>query len=163
VLQAQACQQPFLETFSMILQDELDRRRSWLLERRYQQSGPDERKTLTDFDWSFNPKVPRGACFELHTLKFITDRQNRHRQKPHRQGCRLQRHPAGNKGPTESSRTGGVTLETALWHRRFLTGYCTVPDSSSLKARVIGSGKPPPDLPSLRNPTHNPLVLHRGI
>ena len=24
-----------------------------------------------DFDWRFNPKLPRSACFELHTLKFI--------------------------------------------------------------------------------------------
>jgi DNA replication protein DnaC len=28
---------------------------------------------LTDFDWHFNPKVPRQACFELHTLKFISE------------------------------------------------------------------------------------------
>ena len=60
----------------MILQDELDRRQSRLLERRFQQSGLDECKTLTDFDWSFNPKVPRQACFELHTLKFVADSDN---------------------------------------------------------------------------------------
>ena len=72
ILQAQATGQPFLETFSMVLQDELDRRRSKLTERRYQQSGLDERVTLGEFDWHFNPKVPRQACFELHTLKFIT-------------------------------------------------------------------------------------------
>ena len=71
ILQAQATQQPFLETFSLVLQDELDRRRSKLTERRYQQSGLDERVTLGEFDWHFNPKVPRQACFELHTLKFI--------------------------------------------------------------------------------------------
>lgn len=76
VVQAQACQQPFLETFSLILQDELDRRRSRLLERRYQQSGLDERATLADFDWRFNPKLPRAACFELHTLKFLAEGQN---------------------------------------------------------------------------------------
>ena len=76
VLQAQANQAPFLETFSMILQDELDRRRSRLLDRRYQQSGLDERATLTDFDWRFNPKLPRSACFELHTLKFIGEGAN---------------------------------------------------------------------------------------
>ena len=29
--------------------------------------------TLAEFDWRFNPKVPRQACFELHTLKFITE------------------------------------------------------------------------------------------
>ena len=73
ILQAQAAQQPFLETFSLILQDELDRRRSRLSERRYQKSGLDERATLHDFDWRFNPKVPRQACFELHTLKFIAE------------------------------------------------------------------------------------------
>jgi len=76
ILQAQATQQPFLETFSLILQDELDRRRSRLTERRYQTSGLDERVTLQDFDWRFNPKLPRQACFELHTLKFITEGSN---------------------------------------------------------------------------------------
>jgi DNA replication protein DnaC len=76
ILQAQATQQPFLETFSLVLQDELDRRRSRLTERRYNQSGLDERATLTDFDWRFNPKLPRQACFELHTLKFITQGSN---------------------------------------------------------------------------------------
>ena len=37
VLQAQASEQPFLETFCMLLQDELDRRRSRLTERRFKQ------------------------------------------------------------------------------------------------------------------------------
>jgi DNA replication protein DnaC len=76
LLQAQANQQPFLETFSLILQDELDRRRSRLTERRYHVSGLDERVTLSDFDWRFNAKLPRQACFELHTLKFITQGEN---------------------------------------------------------------------------------------
>ncbi len=75
-LQAQAAQQPFLETFAAMLQDELDRRRSRLLERRYKRSGLDEKVTLADFDWRFNPKLPRSACFELHTLKFITEGGN---------------------------------------------------------------------------------------
>ena len=73
VLQAQASEQPFLETFAMLLQDEVDRRRSRLTDRRFKQCGLDERLTLADFDWHFNPKVPRQACFELHTLKFITE------------------------------------------------------------------------------------------
>ena len=76
ILQAQSTGQPFLETFSLVLQDELDRRRSRLIERRYHKSGLDERATLNDFDWRFNPKVPRQACFELHTLKFITEAAN---------------------------------------------------------------------------------------
>ena len=76
ILQAQANGQPFLETFCLLLQDELDGRRTRLTERRFKTSGLDERPTLTDFDWHFNPKVPRQACFELHTLKFISEGVN---------------------------------------------------------------------------------------
>ena len=76
VMQAQAAQQPFLETFAAMLQDELDRRRSRLMERRFKRSGLAERLTLADLDWRFNPKLPRSACFELHTLKFIAEGAN---------------------------------------------------------------------------------------
>lgn len=76
ILQAQASQQPFIETFGHILQDELDRRRSRLNERRYKLSRLDERATLQEFDWAFNPKVPRQQCFELQTLKFIANGGN---------------------------------------------------------------------------------------
>lgn len=76
LMQAQSNQEPFLETFAAMLQDELDRRRSRLTERRFKHSRLDERMTLTDFDWRFNPKLPRQACFELHTLKFIAEGAN---------------------------------------------------------------------------------------
>jgi DNA replication protein DnaC len=76
VMQAQAAQQLFLETFSAMLQDELDRRRSRLMERRFKRSGLSERLTLLDFDWRFNPKLPRSACFEPHTLKFVGEGAN---------------------------------------------------------------------------------------
>ena len=76
VMQAQAAQQPFLETLGAMLQDELDRRRSRLMERRFKRSGLAERLTLADFDWRFNPKLPRAACFELHTLKFVAEGAN---------------------------------------------------------------------------------------
>lgn len=64
----------FLEAFSWLVQDELDRRRSRLLERRFTHSGLPERKDLKDFDWSYNPKVPRRDILELATLKFIEAR-----------------------------------------------------------------------------------------
>ena len=76
VMEAQATQQPFLETLSAMLQDELDRRRSRLTEKRFKQSRLDERLTLADFDWRFNPKLPRQACFELHTLKLLSEGGN---------------------------------------------------------------------------------------
>jgi len=76
VMQAQASQQPFLETLASMLQDEIDRRHSRLSDRRFKHSRLEERLTLVDFDWHFNPKLPRQACFELHTLKFIGEGAN---------------------------------------------------------------------------------------
>ena len=76
LIEAQASNASFLETFSAVLQDELDRRQSRLLERRFQLSGLDERASLAEFDWGYNPKIPRRACFELHTLKFIAEGDN---------------------------------------------------------------------------------------
>ena len=75
-MQAQASQEPFLETFAALLQDEIDSRRSRLLERRFKQSALDERASLADLDWRFNPKLPRQACFELQTLKFVSEGAN---------------------------------------------------------------------------------------
>ena len=65
----------FLEALSWLVQDELDRRRSRLLERRYSTSGLPERKDLNDFDWRYNPKVPKRDILELATLKFIDARE----------------------------------------------------------------------------------------
>ena len=73
VLEAQAANLSFLETFSAILQDELDCRQSRQMERQYKQSGLDERTSLAEFDWSYNPKIPKRTCFELNTLKFIVE------------------------------------------------------------------------------------------
>jgi DNA replication protein DnaC len=61
----------FVEAFSGLVQDELDRRRSRLLERRFSQSGLPERKDLKDFDWHYNPRLPKRDILELATLKFI--------------------------------------------------------------------------------------------
>jgi len=66
----------FIEAFSWLIQDELDRRRSRLLERRYTLSGLDERKDLKDFDWGYNPTIPKRAALELATLKFVDARED---------------------------------------------------------------------------------------
>ena len=75
-LQVASQQMSFTEAFSWLVQDELDRRRSRLLERRYTLSGLTERKDFKDFDWSYNPTIPRRAVLELATLKFITARED---------------------------------------------------------------------------------------
>lgn len=71
-LQASQGNLAFMDAFAMLLQDELDRRKSKMIETRLKSSGLlSETKTLTEFDWGFNPKVPKNECFELMTLKFI--------------------------------------------------------------------------------------------
>ena len=66
----------FIEAFSWLVQDELDRRRSRLLDRRYTLCGLVERKDLKDFDFAYNPTIPRRAVLELATLKFIDARED---------------------------------------------------------------------------------------
>ena len=66
----------FLEAFSWLVQDELDRRRSRLLERRYALSGLPERKDLTSVDWSYNPRLPNRDVLELATLQFLDAKEN---------------------------------------------------------------------------------------
>lgn len=68
-------QMDFTEAFASLVQDELDRRRSRLLERRFTLSGLPERKDLKDFDWAYNPRVPKREVLELATLKFIEARE----------------------------------------------------------------------------------------
>jgi DNA replication protein DnaC len=53
------------------VQDELDRRRSRLLDRRHTLSGLPDRKDLNSFDWSYNPRLPKRDVLELATLKFL--------------------------------------------------------------------------------------------
>lgn len=67
-------QMDFIEAFAWLVQDELDRRRSRLLDRRFALSGLQERKDLKDLDWSYNPKLPKRDVLELATLKFIEAR-----------------------------------------------------------------------------------------
>jgi DNA replication protein DnaC len=66
----------FVEAFSWLVQDELDRRRSRLLDRRYALSGLTDRKDLKDFDWSYNPRLPRRDVLELAALKFIDAKED---------------------------------------------------------------------------------------
>jgi hypothetical protein len=62
LIESQVSNLPFLETFSAILQDELDRRQSRLLERRFQLSGLDERASLAEFDWNYNPRSQNASA-----------------------------------------------------------------------------------------------------
>ena len=75
-LQVASHEMDFVEAFGWLVQDELDRRRSTLFDRRYRISGLTERKYLRDIDWSYNPKLPKRECLELGTLKFIDTKED---------------------------------------------------------------------------------------
>ena len=64
-LQVASHEMDFIEAFSWLVQDELDRRRSSLLGRRYTLSGLNERKDLKSFDWGYNPRLPKREVLEL--------------------------------------------------------------------------------------------------
>jgi len=66
----------FAEVFACLVQDELDCRNSRLMNTRFKASGLKERPTLTEFDWGFNPKLPKNEIYELVSGKFIRDGQD---------------------------------------------------------------------------------------
>ena len=75
-LQAKRGEMDFMDAFSALVQDELDRRKTRTTQRRFKLSGLKERKTLEEFDWQFNPKLPKKTCFDLATLGFIQKGEN---------------------------------------------------------------------------------------
>jgi DNA replication protein DnaC len=66
----------FVEVFACLVQDELDFRNSRLIETRFKASGLKDKPTLTEFDWGFNPKLPKKDIYELVSGKFIRDGQD---------------------------------------------------------------------------------------
>lgn len=70
-LQANQGEMSYLELISFLVIDELDFRSSRLIERRFAASGLDEKQIMSDFDWSFNPKLPKQEIYELVTGKFV--------------------------------------------------------------------------------------------
>jgi DNA replication protein DnaC len=60
-----------LDVLTQLAQDELDCRQSRLIERRLHHSGLDDIKIMQDFDWSYNPKLPKREILELLSVKFV--------------------------------------------------------------------------------------------
>jgi DNA replication protein DnaC len=75
-LQVASHEMDFIEAFSWLVQDELDRRRSRLNDRRYKLSGLPEPKRLAEMDWTYNARLPKREILELGTLKFIDARED---------------------------------------------------------------------------------------
>ena len=61
------------EFLELILQDELLVRNDRQIERRVKMAQFREVKALDDFDWSFNPSIPRKQVFDLATCRFVRE------------------------------------------------------------------------------------------
>jgi DNA replication protein DnaC len=64
------------EFLELILQDELAVRADRQLQRRVKAAQFRELKPLDQFDWSFNPSLPRKQVFDLASCRFIRERRD---------------------------------------------------------------------------------------
>ena len=62
-----------VEFLELILQDELLVRNQRQIERRVKAAQFRELKALDNFDWSFNPSIPRKQVFDLATCRFVRE------------------------------------------------------------------------------------------
>lgn len=66
----------FAQAVAEMTQSEVVARRERIMRQRIRSSGFPFVKTLSDFDWSFQPSVPRAKVEELATLRFVDDAEN---------------------------------------------------------------------------------------
>jgi len=86
-----------------LVTDEVERRDSKMLDQRLRKANFEHRKTLSDFDFHFNPSVPKNKIVDLATCGFIREHRN----------VLL----AGKSG------VGKSHIAQALGHRACLQGY----------------------------------------
>jgi DNA replication protein DnaC len=61
----------YTDFLELLVEDELAKRRDRLYTRRLKQAHIPEVKSLENFDWSFNPKLPKSLIFDLATARFV--------------------------------------------------------------------------------------------
>ena len=90
VAQAEAAPLAHLEFLELLVEDEFVQRADRLFARRLKQAGIVTITTLADFDWSFNPKLPKAKLVALASARFVqthdgvlVDRSARCRQITH--------------------------------------------------------------------------------
>jgi DNA replication protein DnaC len=74
--QARGANLDYLEFLELLVQDELARRSDRLFQRRLTQATITQVKEFVDFDWTFNPKLPRAQLLELATASFVAEHRN---------------------------------------------------------------------------------------
>jgi DNA replication protein DnaC len=76
VNQAQKDELSHLAFLSLVVQDEIERREAKKLVVRIQKASFEEEKTLEGFDFTFNPKIKRGAATDLAICLFVEKREH---------------------------------------------------------------------------------------
>jgi DNA replication protein DnaC len=74
--EARTHQLPHEQFLELIFQDELNVRQQRLIDKRTKAAGFRDRKTLEDFDWTFNPAIKRHQIYELASGQFIRQRRD---------------------------------------------------------------------------------------
>jgi DNA replication protein DnaC len=64
---------PHADFLDLLVEDELARRADRLFTRRLKAAGIAQVKELSDFDWTFNPKIPRAKLCDLATARFVAE------------------------------------------------------------------------------------------
>jgi DNA replication protein DnaC len=69
--EAISSQLAYTDFLELLLEDELNKRRDRLFSRRLRAAHIPEMKSLENFDWTFNPKLPKTLIFDLATARFV--------------------------------------------------------------------------------------------
>jgi DNA replication protein DnaC len=76
LIQARASDGDYLEFLDALLDDEMDKRRNTLVERRFKFSRMPARQTIDEFDFGFNPTIPKRRIMELASTRFVAQASN---------------------------------------------------------------------------------------
>jgi DNA replication protein DnaC len=76
IAQAEGGSLSYLEFLELLVEDELARRSDRLFSRRLKQAEIRAIKELKDFDWTFNPKIPRPKLVELAAGRFVGEHRD---------------------------------------------------------------------------------------
>jgi len=74
--EARTHQLPHEQFLELAFQDELNVRQQRVIDKRTKAAGFRDRKTLEDFDWTFNPSIKRQQMYELASGQFIRQRRD---------------------------------------------------------------------------------------
>ena len=74
--QARSAALPHVDFLELLVDDELSRRADRLFARRLKAAGIVKVQEFSDFDWTFNPKIPKARLIELATARFVPEHHN---------------------------------------------------------------------------------------